>query len=153
MLWNTAFISDISLEIAGLSIYAELRSRYVFTCTISNASHIDDQVAFYRDNFKIGSLYQEGDLCRDDGDTSSENYQVRCGVNTNDELSDTKTYTLTIKETSLRDENDWWCNLKLHRKRSNKFKLTLHSEYLGKSHISHFVIHNIIKDHIFMGIL
>ena len=119
-------ISAFNLTLSGLNRVAVLFKAFTLICVIENAIDMNDTVQFLRQSTRVASVQQ---VMYDCVGSDSDSYKVRCGQGTDTKLSDTKTYTLEIKNSSTADKTEWLCQMKNNKIKSNTYKLSLTGEY------------------------
>ena len=127
---NFIFYTGAVLELSAFPSYAVLNQPVTLTCTVSQAAGLVDLVKFWKkiDKYVISVLKQEMSKCSAFSNMDSTKYTPSCGSGTDSSSSSIKKYVLYIKNVSVSEVAEWWCELQTQQTRSNDFSLLLSSK-------------------------
>ncbi|XP_041373143.1 uncharacterized protein LOC121386338 isoform X2 [Gigantopelta aegis] len=132
---HTTANKDVKLALSGSAPYGSLSQCFVFTCTVSGATAVDNYSVYLRNSvfskYKYHRIWQIGDNCSQ-SPTPMPNwirkgYYSVCGFGTKELKSDVREYKFIIKDVSSTDRTDWWCQLHWDERYSNKINLIVNS--------------------------
>ena len=110
-----------------------LADTFIFTCTITNGAIFSDEVQFVFNHAVVGAVDQKNEQCKVLNKTITQNYQLMCGEGTDQNMSDPKTYALTVKNVSRDDLGYWRCQTRIWPFYSNIVALELKRKFINIS--------------------
>ena len=118
-----------------MSKYNDLLGKEVFiTCTVDEASSLNDQIQFFANENPVASFSQHSDNCIFNNNFhygGTAKYNGACSDGTHDEHSKNKKYKLHIKMFTESHANTFQCGLRHEGSRSNSIALNTHRKYIA----------------------
>ena len=121
------------MQLNRAATYPVLAEMFIFTCTITNAAIFSDEVQFFFNHAVVGALEQKNEQCKVLNKTITKNYQLMCSEGTDQNISDTKTYALTVNQVLLDDLGYWRCQTRIWPFYSNIVALELKRKFINIS--------------------